>query len=124
MMKYLYRTLIILLVIGLVGGGLYLILNNNSSMTTNLAGEGGGQQRLSESENFSPPSGEAGQLAGQPPSGNGFRAHGGEGESSNGLSALGEVLIKIAGITAAVALIQWLIHLFKRRKVITANSGS
>ena len=120
-MKYLFRTLIILLVIGLVAGGLYLILNNNTSMPTGLPGEDEAPQYLSESENFNFPVDEIDQLERRPPSENDFVDR--EFESSRGLFSLGEVLIKFVGIVVVVTLIQWGIRLIKRRKTATPSAA-
>ena len=117
-MKYIIRTLIVILVIGLVGGGLYLLLNNSSSALSINGQAPDGEFSLGSDSNQ-----QLRQNHGQFPGGDGFeRGEAGEG-SARGVSDLGIVLLKLTGITVVIVFIQWILRLIKRRKP-TTNTAS
>lgn len=119
-MKIILRILAILLVIGLVGGGIYLLIEKSG-----LDLFGSNQFGTGAPEGFQPGEGggEHPEFNGENPMqmqpGDGFERgeggpDGGRGFSAIGLVELGLQFIKIAIITVAVVLIQWLVKLFKR----------
>lgn len=129
-MKILLRILAILLVIGLVGGGIYLLIEkgnlnlfgtgqNASGMPEGSApAEGGGERPEFSGENPTQgqPGGDFERAEGGPDGGNGF--------SALGLVELGLQFIKVAVITVAVVLIQWLVKLFKRDRHEESTSAT
>lgn len=122
MLKIVLRTVIILLVTGLVAGGIYLFVENGgaSSLGAGETREGisAGIERgagFVEGEMPARPEGEGGRHA----IGAGGR-EGEEGFSLLGLSGVAMQIGKIAVITALVAVVQAVVRLFKRRPASTA----
>ena len=129
-MKIFLRILAILLVIGLVGGGIYLLVEKSGLDLSGSnqfgpgapegfqPGEGGGDRPEFNGENpmqMQPDEGfERGE--GSPDGGRGF--------SALGLVELGLQLMKVAVITVAVVLIQWLVKLFKRDRHEVSTSAT
>ena len=130
-MKSVLRVVIILLVIGLVCAGIYLTVEKGAADSLFQNGAEGNhfmEAGPSDGGTTAQVNGNS-QNRGEPPEGG--RHEGGEGQhgGASGLSSrnwieLGTQAGKIIIITATVALIRWIIHLFRRRKVTTVNSGS
>lgn len=130
-MKPVLQITIILLIIGLVCGGIFLAVENGMVDSLLQNGSEGNHFRESGSSSDANTAQINGNsfYRGEPP---GVGRHGngaGQREGTHGLPygnwiELGTQAGKIAIITVVVTLIRRLIHLFKRRKVVTANSGS
>lgn len=120
MLKIILRTLIILLVAGLVAGGIYLFVQNGG---VSLLGAGAGRD---SGRGFSPdqsPGTLAGAAfaAGQRPA---SFDHGPEGQAGFSLAGLAGVAMqagKIAVITALVVAVQSLARLFRRRRRVASS---
>jgi hypothetical protein len=119
MLKILFRTVMILLVAGLVTGGLYLFgQNSGSSLIGAISGAG-----LGQGENHARPAdGGFGPGQGKGMAQGQGRQEGPGGENSFSLSAatlsgLAEELGKVAAVTAGFVLLKAVFRLISRRKL-------
>jgi hypothetical protein len=119
MLKIIIRTFVILLVSGIVAGGIYLFAQNGGM---NILSAVGGNTRFARGgrNGFGqPPGGDR-----QPPNGDFYQQRpfgdgGRDGFSGFSLASLSGVLMqagKVALITVAVILIQFLVRLIRRRR--------